>query len=113
MIEELESLIENFPGPANHSRCFTHILNLVVKSIMKEFDLPQTKKDDIANEELFKLAGEIEEEEAAAIQDDEDADDNIEGWVDERLNMSEEELDELDEAVQPVRFLLTKVSYDC
>jgi hypothetical protein len=114
MIEELKYLLEDFPGPANRSRCFTHILNLVVKSIMKEFDLPQFKKDGIADAELFKLAEDIEKEEAATIQDSEDTDDdvvddNVEGWVDERFDMSEEELEELDEAVKPIRFLLTKV----
>ena len=69
MIEELEFLLEDFPGAANHARCFTHILNLVVKSIMKHFDLPQGKKDvaDEATMELMKLAGDIEEEEAVTI----------------------------------------------
>jgi len=114
MIEELKYLLDDFPGSANRCRCFTHILNLVVKSIMKEFDLPPSKKDSIANTELFNLAEDIEKEEVATIQDLEDEDDavndNVEGWVDERLDMSEEDLEELDEAVKPVRFLLTKVN---
>ena len=117
MIEELESLLDDFPGAANRARCFTHILNLVVKSIMKQFDLPLAKKDNITDEvtmELFRLAGNIEEEEVATIQDSEGSDDendNTEGWIDEQLNMSKEELDELEDAIQPVRFLLTKVSH--
>jgi len=118
MIEELESLLEDFPGAPNRARCFTHILNLVVKSILKQFDLPLAKKDDIADEvtmELMRLAGDIEEEEEVTIRDNEVADDEIEvdsteGWVDERLQMSREELDNLDDAVRPIRFLLTKVS---
>jgi len=34
MIAELENLLDEFPGAANQTRCFTHILNLVVKSIL-------------------------------------------------------------------------------
>jgi hypothetical protein len=71
MIRELQWMLLNFPGPANRARCFTHILNLVVKSIMQQFDVPksQAKKDntDEVTKELFKLAGEIEEEEATEI----------------------------------------------
>lgn len=86
---------------------------------MRQFDVPNAKKDDIFDEvtkELLKLAGEIEEEEETEIRengagsDDEDGPDNVEGWINERSTMSEEELKELDESLQPVRFLLTKVS---
>jgi len=118
MIEELANLLENFPGPANQTRCFTHVLNLVVKSIIRQFDLPKTKGGAVLNEaaeELLNLAGNIEFEEAELEMRDaregEDAeDDNIEGWVDERVLMTEEEVAELDESVAPVRLLLTKVT---
>ena len=30
MIEELANLLDDFPGPANQTRCFTHVLNLVL-----------------------------------------------------------------------------------
>jgi hypothetical protein len=43
MIQELANLLEHFPGPANQMRCFTHVLNLVVKSIIQQFDLPKIK----------------------------------------------------------------------
>ena len=63
--------------------------------------------------ELLKLAGDIylEEEVTASTGDDEDTaeDDDNEGWVDEREDMTEDELKELGESVQPVRLLLTKV----
>lgn len=134
MIEELEFLIDDFPGPANQTRCFLHVLNLVVKSIIKQFDLPisEKKKDgnedgneddedmgdcDLATKELLKLAasGDIEEEEDMTMRggDEEDAteDDNDEGWVDEHTEMTEGEIIELTESVQPIRLLLTKVSY--
>jgi hypothetical protein len=124
MIQELANLINDFPGPANQTRCFLHILNLVVKSIIRQFDLPTSKKTsdddsveddslDEASKELLKLAIEIDrEEEMSACRGDEgDAteDDDDEGWVDEHEEMTEEELLELGKSVQPVRLLLTKV----
>jgi len=117
MIAELANLLDDFPGPANQTRCFTHILNLVVKSVIRQFDLPKSKGDKIlddAAKELLSLAGNIEfEEDELARRDgkegDEDEDDNVEGWIDERTLMTDAELEELDESVEPVRLLLTKV----
>ena len=43
MIEELANLLDDFPGPANQTWCFLHIINLVVKSIIQQFDLPKSK----------------------------------------------------------------------
>jgi hypothetical protein len=66
MIAELANLLNDFLGPANQMRCFTHILNLVVKSVIQKFDLPKTKGDrilDDAAKELLALAGNIEIEE--------------------------------------------------
>lgn len=44
------------------------------------------------------------------MADDEGEDDNDEGWIDEREEMSEDELRELSASVAPVRLLLTKVT---
>jgi hypothetical protein len=120
MIDELATLLDDFPGSTNRTRCFAHILNLVVKSILRQFDVPKVKRQEVvdkATEALLKLAGDIEEEEWRTICDsargengDEIEDDDVEGWVDERDLMGENELEELDEALRPVRFLLTKVS---
>ena len=123
MIEELAHLINDFPGPANQTQCFLHILNLVVKSIIRQFDLSKSKKttdsnddDDSMNEateELLKLAGNIdlEEEITASAGDEGDTteDNNDEGWIDECKEMTEEELLELAKSVRPVWLLLTKV----
>ena len=35
MIDKLADLLDDFPGEANRTRCFTHILNLVAKNIIK------------------------------------------------------------------------------
>ena len=92
MVEELAILVDDFPGPANQTRCFLHILNLVVKSIIQQFDLPTSKKTSDREEdeedmsegtkELLKLACEVEEEEAITVNggSEENAmeDDNVE-----------------------------------
>jgi hypothetical protein len=115
MIAELADLLDGFPGAANQTRCFLHVINLVVKSIIKQFDLPKAQADGILDEatkELLALAGDIvlEEEESRNEGNDDDDDDNCEGWIDEREKMTEQEREELDESVQPVRLVLTKVS---
>ena len=66
MITELANLIDDFPGPVNQTQCFMHVLNLVVKSIIQQFDLPNSKSNktlDEASKELLSLAGNIEFEE--------------------------------------------------
>ena len=113
MIAELVNLLDNFPGPANQTQCFTHILNLVVKIIIQQFDLPKSKGNKIledAAKELLSLAGNIELTRRDRKEGEEDEDDNVEGWIDECTLMTDVELEELDESVEPVRLLLTKVS---
>ena len=66
MIEELAIQLNNFLESASQVQCFVHILNLVVKSIMHQFDIPDKKKGDVADDatwELHKLAGNIKHEE--------------------------------------------------
>lgn len=122
MIENLGELIDDFPGAANQTRCFLHILNLVVKSILRQFDLPKKKKAtrndlddendetwDQAAEELLRLAGDVDIE-GNMMASEEDDDDNEEGWIDEREEMTEDELRDLSASVAPVRLLLTKVT---
>jgi nucleoside-diphosphate-sugar epimerase len=123
MIEELAHLVDDFPGPANQTRCFLHILNLVVKSIIRQFDVPASKKRlvgeeddenmDKATKELLKLAGEIDVEEEITVSAGDEGDateeDDAEGWVDEHEEMTEDELLDLAASVRPVRLLLTKV----
>lgn len=114
MIDQLAANLIDFPGASNRARCFAHILNLVVKSIMRQFDMPKKRWDATTDESLEKLAGNIEAEEDATraeedIPEDGPIQDNDEGWVDERDEMTEEDIEELEENVRPIRFLLTKV----
>jgi hypothetical protein len=122
MIDKLARRLVEYPGAPNCARCFTHILNLVVKSMMHQFDVPKKRWDAKTNErtdELLDLAGDIEAEELETQHEQEDSQDgkeeglshnNDEGWVDEREDMTEEDKEELEDSVWPIHVLLTKVS---
>jgi len=126
MIEHLATLIENFPGAANQTRCFTHILNLVAKSILRQFEAPKSKGnvlddaarelagvfddlDDLDDNDVASNGGGNEDDEEGDVDDDV-LDDDEDGLPDERDGMSEEELARLEKSVKPVRLVLTKVS---
>ncbi len=119
MVEELANIIDDFSGSVNQTWCFLHALNLMVKSIMWQFDLPKSKKTsgdddnddslDQAMRELLSLTGDIDLEEQI-MADGDKADDDNDGWIDEHEEMTEDELKELADSVGPVRWLLTKVN---
>jgi hypothetical protein len=123
MIDHLSTLVENFPGAVNRTRCFTHILNLEAKSILRSFDAKKKVAEgdvDDGTGVLAELAWELELEddvvdtEGAADDDNDnelDCEDDEDGLGDGRDGMSEEEVDELDMTVVPVRLMLTKVSH--
>jgi cobalamin biosynthesis Mg chelatase CobN len=127
MIERLAVLVDHFPGAANQTRCFSHILNLAAKSILRQFDTPKKSNtedpedlDEAANV-LTELTRELELDEVTNPEDDDSDDDkgedNNEGDGDEeddkqhneRDGMSEEEVLELEESLVPVRLMLAKV----
>ncbi len=118
MIEHLSTIVENFPGAANQTRCFTHILNLVAKSILRQFDTQKKTRDndaedlDDATKAFAELELELEDnlvedsgEEGDMSEDDED------GLGDARGGMSEDETAELEENFIPICLMLTKVSH--
>ena len=120
MIEELADLLDNFPGEVNWTRCFTHILNLFAKSIIKQFDVPQAHAnkvlDDVAKE-LAALAVDLDIKEWISCEDlsgdgedDADKDDNVDGWTDVCDGLSREKREVLDESLQLVRLVLAKAS---
>ena len=122
MIRHLEVLIDEFRGRKSQTRCFAHILNLIAKSILQQFDIPRAQvNNDDATVALIELAGNIEFEEEEMDEygdndnDDDNSDDqeevmeNTDDWVNEREAMTMEQLAELDKSVQPVRRMLVKV----
>ena len=45
MIESLATIMSQFPGEANRARCLAHIVNLVAKIILRQFDASKKKKE--------------------------------------------------------------------
>ena len=114
MVDKLAELVVAFPGAANCTRCFAHILNLVVRVILRQFDVPKAKADgalNAASQALVDLAGDIDMEEAEMAEggDDED-DDRDEGWIDLLTGMSTEDREALETSVHPMQLVLVKVS---
>ncbi|TFY76017.1 hypothetical protein EWM64_g7992, partial [Hericium alpestre] len=104
MICELKTLLPDFPGETNHTRCFVHIVNLVAKSLLKQFDAkskcgaPDSEAELMP--ELEEIEDELEEEEAQAriedaIESGEVDPKNGEGLVDEVAEISADEQKEL------------------
>ncbi|KAF8964039.1 hypothetical protein BDZ97DRAFT_1660813 [Flammula alnicola] len=117
MIEELATLLDTFPGPANQTRCFLHIVNLVAKSVLRQFEPHKAKGNDVLSEgaqELAALSTDLEHSDGDGDGEDgdsDDEDDDLDGFKDERDGMSEEEIATLEQSVQPVRLVLAKASY--
>jgi hypothetical protein len=118
MIDKLVDLLASFPGKANQTRCFLHIISLVAKSVICQFDVAKGKAGealDEAEEELRVLAEGIDLEDLETQRereddDDDDDDDDVDGWVDERNALSVAECDALDASVRPVKLVLVKVN---
>lgn len=110
MIEHLAELIDGFPGTANQTRCFTHILNLVAKSVLRQFEALKVREIDSINDTMKELATVADELEGdgddVAVEEeggvDGDGDDDDDGLPEEREGMTEEQLAELEASVQPI-----------
>ena len=120
MIESLSGLLKSFLGDANRARCFNHVIALVAKSSIHQFDVPKGRADavlDEAERELRELAEglDIEEEqtkgkwEGPDNEEDEEGEDPV-GWVDEVAGLSVADHEELEENIRPVKLVLVKVS---
>lgn len=118
MIQELAVLADGFAGSAVHMRCFLHIINLVAKTLLRQFDVKKkdgatdmTSLDDETQCELKELEGLLieDDEDAPRAVNDEGDDDSVEGWVDEMDEMSEVERRALEQSIRPVKCALAKV----
>ncbi|KAG2086662.1 uncharacterized protein F5147DRAFT_556401, partial [Suillus discolor] len=45
MIEALSDLIPSFPGNPNCAWCFNHVIALIAKSLIHQFDVPKGMAD--------------------------------------------------------------------
>ena len=119
MIDELEDALPNFPGVTNWTWCFLHIVNLIAKQLLKQFDVPRKNADAVLDEverELWELAEGLDIEELVTWEeqegeDDED-DDNTEGWINEMDILTVEDREELEKSIGPIWVVLVKVHND-
>ncbi len=97
MVKKLESELPQYGGNRARCRCFAHIINLIVKSILQLFE------KSIKDSRGFEFDS-----------DDDGEDDNVEGWHDESVCLSEWQAEELNTSIQPVKSMLAKISiYQC
>lgn len=122
MIVRMSDLLISFPGDANRARCFNHVIALIAKSSIRQFDVPKGGADaalDEAERELRELAEglDIEEEQTKGEREGQDDEQDEEGedpdgWVDEVAGLSVADREALEENIRPVRLVLVKVGVD-
>jgi hypothetical protein len=118
MIDTLGRILKTFPGDANRARCFNHVVALVAKRVVRQFDVGKGQADaalDEAERQLQDLAKgiDIEERLARANQDagDDEDDEDVNDDSDETDDLSPEARAELDANTRPVRLVLVKVCH--
>lgn len=118
MAEVLDQILPSFDGMNARGRCFDHIVNLCAKSVLKPFDIEKKKVGEAvsAAEEAVQALLEDVDLYSAGLDlpagEDMDEDDDAEGFIDEREEMDEEERENLEESIAPVKLVLTKVRCD-
>ncbi len=116
MVEELAQRIPSFSGQTSHVRCFAHVINLVAKSLLKQFDSPKCQNGNTDGNDgsdfLFpELADDIDLEDEDAQSDPElVSKDNTEGLVDVLADMDIDERKAFELEIMPIRTALAKVS---
>ena len=116
MVKALGRLNNSFLGAVSHVRCFTHIINLVAKTVLHQFDT--TCKGDDADvdtdaDEAAALLSEIAASvDLKSVEDDNEGgknDDDIDGWIDKCKDLSDEEHEKLRKSVLSVKLISAKV----
>jgi hypothetical protein len=114
MIDELVDLLASFQGKANQTRCFLHIISLVAKSVIRQFDVAKGKVSEAlgeAEEVLHALAEGIDLEDLETQRErEDDNNDDVNSWVDKRNALSMADCKALDASVCPVKLGLMKVN---
>ena len=111
-MDKLEFTLAHFKGQATSVRCILHVGNLVVKCIIKQFNVPHKQGGE--DHKLHALAEGLSAEDYETISmigtDPDDLD--VDSWVDEIACMNMQDQANLVQSIQPVRMALTKVSTD-
>ena len=120
MVAELDETIKEF-SEVNRIRCFLHIVNLIAKSLLKQFDVWVKEADADAdadeatidmNEQLQEFAHDfgLEEGLTQSFKGGDEDDDDDDGMVDAAELFSAHEKADFEADVRPVQLVLAKVS---
>jgi hypothetical protein len=117
MVDTLGRVLDNYPGDPNQAHCVNHVIVLVVKCLVHQFDVSKGDADtalDKVEKEWRELAEGIDVEEILAkcrqepMNGEDDNDDNGDGNEME-VELSVEDHAELEASTQPIRLVLVKV----
>ena len=99
MMDELEFTLAHFKGQETRVRCILHVGNLVVKCIIKQFDVPCKQGGE--DHELHALVEGLSAEDYKMISmigaDPDDLD--IDSWVDEIAHMNVQDQANLEQSI--------------
>ena len=133
MVENLAKIVFDFPGDANRARCLAHIVNLVVKIMLCQFDMSKKKgkkdvpkdnpkkegssednENEMTEQDVDELVRGLDKEEKEMYEgdneDDNEESDKVLRDVKELEVVLEEELKEVVNLAKPVCQVLYKVS---
>jgi hypothetical protein len=117
IIIKLSDLIKSFPGNTSHGWCFNHVIALVTKNSIHQFDILKGQADaalDKAERDLAEgidIEGKVTQGEWEVPNDNDKGEEDGDGWVDEVAALSIADHEELEANVRPIRLVLVKVSH--
>jgi hypothetical protein len=118
MIEEIDDRIEDY-SQVNHVQCFLHVVNLVAKSLLNQFEprkmktVPDGQETEVEKEIARLVDGlEAEAERSRVVAGDESDgdDDDSNGIMDAKDVVGEAEREQFHAIIRPVQLILAKVS---
>ena len=94
MVESLATIMSHFSGEANRARCLAHIVNLVAKIILRQFDASKEKKrknsPDIVNDNNNEIV--VDKDKVVVEENVKDSDDDEQ--MERVMDKEEKEMDE-------------------
>ena len=110
VVNKLEDMIPEFEGEMARACCFLHVINLVAKSLISQFDahnMDQNKIEAIEAQGIAVIMGfEGDLPEGEGKGDDGDSENS---WIDELGLLTAHQRADLDASIKPMRLILLKV----
>ncbi|KAF9440776.1 hypothetical protein P691DRAFT_686517 [Macrolepiota fuliginosa MF-IS2] len=106
MVDTLANTLLHFPGPANHAQCLAHIVNLVVKIILQQFDIPKKSATNSGDKSDDKDC--LANLETGTDDEDEDGEDMVKD-LEEVEEALQDEISQAGKKTQPIWQVLIKL----